>query len=69
MQLSVKVVLMSQLMVAFSHNPKKKPSVKLQARTADVADVTVDSRGFFIEAELNASVKGSVFKGVTTGVK
>ena len=48
--------------------PEKKTFVKLEARSADVADVTVDSRGFYIEADLNASVKGSVFKGVTTGV-
>lgn len=48
--------------------PEKLATVKLQARTADVEGISVDSRGFWIESELNASVKDAVFGGTTTGV-
>ena len=48
--------------------PEKLTTVKLQARTADVEGISVDSRGFWIESELNATVKDAVFGGTTTGV-
>ena len=47
--------------------PEAKPTVKMVARSADIENITVESRGLSVEADLNISLKGAVFSGETVG--